>query len=187
MTRSALDDVTVATPCSLRWEDLSGDGTRRFCDHCRRHVHNLSALSRPAAEALLAERGAAGQRLCATYLVRPDGSLVTAEEAAPRPRLARLRAAAALAAGLFGLLPFFASCRETAPAVVAPDGEHGTSPDDVAPACGSAPVDGEDVRMLMGEVTLPEPVELRVMGRIAAEPPRDAEAPGLPDAGESGS
>lgn len=49
-----LDKVQLAYSCPLAWEKLVGGETRRFCGDCQKHVTNLSAMSRPAAEAWVA-------------------------------------------------------------------------------------------------------------------------------------
>lgn len=47
---------------------------RRFCDQCRLHVHDLSSMSQPEAAGLVARED---DQCCVSYLVRPDGSMVT--------------------------------------------------------------------------------------------------------------
>jgi hypothetical protein len=44
---------------------MIGDNKRRFCNHCRLHVHNLSAMSDADQEALLSQRGT---KQCIGYL-----------------------------------------------------------------------------------------------------------------------
>lgn len=39
--------------CPARWDSLRGDGRRRFCRACRRHVHDLSAMTEDEARAFL--------------------------------------------------------------------------------------------------------------------------------------
>ena len=65
----SLDAVRLACQCPMRWEQLSacirpggtaGTGgalptdAQRYCGACEKHVHDLSALTRVEAEALLA-------------------------------------------------------------------------------------------------------------------------------------
>ncbi len=54
----------------------------RHCDACEKIVHDLSALTRRAAERLVADR--TGPRRCYRYLARRDGTIVFAAEP-PRP------------------------------------------------------------------------------------------------------
>lgn len=49
-----LDKVHLAYSCPLAWEKLVGGERRRFCGDCQKHVTNLSAMTRPAAEAWVA-------------------------------------------------------------------------------------------------------------------------------------
>jgi len=53
-TNTDRSPLTIRTPCPKRWEELSGDGRRRFCSECSLHVHNAAALTRREAEALVA-------------------------------------------------------------------------------------------------------------------------------------
>ena len=104
-----LDTVQVEVPCSANWNAMTPvDGNRvRHCDRCAHSVVNLSALSREAAEALLAET--ADRPLCIQYSLRPDGSILTAEQPNAlqvlRTMLARPQArAASMAAALAVIL-----------------------------------------------------------------------------------
>jgi hypothetical protein len=63
---------TIKEHCSADWNQMRGDDRRRFCEHCRKFVHNVSAMSS-------AERAAfanpANQRECVFYSQRPDGGI----------------------------------------------------------------------------------------------------------------
>src|SRR5439155_13413238 len=104
-----LDRLRVASPCSADFEAMTGDAQRRFCGQCQCHVHDLGAMSRTAAEALLRETDVA---LCVRFQLRPDGTVQTLD---PEPRRSLRRhlgwlwaRAAGLAAGMLGLA---AACR----------------------------------------------------------------------------
>lgn len=77
-----LDQVEVASPCQrVAWDDMepvagAGDRVRR-CGACSLDVHDLSALSRDEAEALLRARD--GRRLCVRLFRREDGRLLTSD------------------------------------------------------------------------------------------------------------
>lgn len=74
-----LDRVRVASPCAVRWDDMTrvGDGERvRHCGQCRLNVHNLSGMTRAEAESLITSR-LPGQRLCGRFYQRPDGTMLT--------------------------------------------------------------------------------------------------------------
>jgi hypothetical protein len=66
--------LKIATPCPKRWEDLDGNATKRFCEHCQLHVHNLSAMRTQEREQFVAQSGG---HLCIAYDLRSDGSMVT--------------------------------------------------------------------------------------------------------------
>ena len=52
--------------CPKSWEDMIGNETSRFCSYCKKHVHNLAALS--AQERLALLTSPAGS-ICARYRV----------------------------------------------------------------------------------------------------------------------
>ncbi len=98
----SLDSVRLAFECPLRWEKLArvasgqdpnrgDDDAKRFCGTCERHVHNLSAMSRPAAEAFLREVDVA---VCVRVEVDAAGRAVH------RPAMLPALAGVALVAGL---------------------------------------------------------------------------------------
>jgi hypothetical protein len=95
-TTFSLDQIRVASPCPMRWEDMTpvGDGqTVRQCAQCNLNVHDLSAMTPAEVEHLVL--GASG-RLCATFFRRADGTVLT------RNCPVGLRAARARAARMMG-------------------------------------------------------------------------------------
>lgn len=105
-TPSGLDAPKIASPCSVSWSDMKGDDRARDCSKCRLTVYNLSAMSRPEAEALIAQKEG---RVCVRFFRRADGTVLTADcpvgLRAARLKLLRLAGAAAalvatVAAGL---------------------------------------------------------------------------------------
>lgn len=99
-----LEQVRIASPCSMRWEDMAPvEGDRvRHCGSCDLNVYNLSGMSRTEAENLVLAR-AGGERLCVQMHVRADGRVLTRDcpvgLRAARIRLVRMatRLAAAMA------------------------------------------------------------------------------------------
>lgn len=69
-----LDNVRIAAPCSAPWDQMEGDERVRFCGECKKHVYNLSAMSRREAEALVREREG---KMCARIYRRRDGTVLT--------------------------------------------------------------------------------------------------------------
>lgn len=105
-----LEQVRIASPCSMRWEDMTAvDGAAshrvRHCGACDLNVYNLSGMPRAEAEALVRSRAASGERLCAQLLVRADGTVLTRDcpvgLRAARIRLARAFTRLAAAAAFF--------------------------------------------------------------------------------------
>jgi hypothetical protein len=80
-TRSErLNRLVVRDPCATSWDAMDGEGARRFCSECGRHVVDFAQLDPAAIHAHLeASRG----RLCAR-LTRRAGQLVVAP---PAPRI----------------------------------------------------------------------------------------------------
>lgn len=149
--------IRVATPCPKLWEEMSGNGKKRFCEHCQLHVHNLSAMSRRERDHFVAESGG---RACIAYELRPDGSMVTPSRWRGMLRPLQ-RAQLALFAVLATLLPFFFSACASRRAV----GE--------APRCIKAPPNGVPV---LGEAPTRDQAGLRG----GSTPP-----PALPPHGEA--
>ena len=71
---SPLDNLRVASPCSMDWERMQGDDRKRYCGDCKLNVYNLSGMTRYDAEHLL--RMSEG-RLCVRYFKRADGTILT--------------------------------------------------------------------------------------------------------------
>lgn len=74
MSTAFLDEISVAKPCSAAWDDMSGNDRVRFCDHCQKHVYNLSALTRDDAASLV--RSVEG-KMCIRFFRRQDGTMLT--------------------------------------------------------------------------------------------------------------
>lgn len=71
---SPLDNIRVASPCSVDWNEMIGDNRRRFCGDCKLNVYNLSGMTRGEAEDLIMN---AEGRLCVKFYKRADGSIIT--------------------------------------------------------------------------------------------------------------
>jgi len=97
--QSILDRVRVASPCTARWEDMTGDDRSRFCRHCQKHVFNLSSMTRSEAEALVVAKEG---KFCGRFHQRSDGRMLTAD--CPTGRRLRRRRLAKIWAATFGLV-----------------------------------------------------------------------------------
>lgn len=92
--KSLLDSIEVPVSCSQSWDQMQGTDEVRFCSHCAKNVHNLSAMTRRNVQKLIAESN--GQ-LCVRYITRPDGRVQTVD----RP-LYQIKRTARIAAGVLG-------------------------------------------------------------------------------------
>jgi len=72
----SLETLSVASPCHAPWGNMSGDDRVRFCGECRRHVYNLSEMSRSEAESLVQ---CTEGRLCVRFYQRSDGKVMTSD------------------------------------------------------------------------------------------------------------
>ncbi len=70
-----LDDVRVASPCTVGWANMSGDDRVRHCAQCDLDVYNVAAMTREDAEDLLF--GREGRRTCVRLFRRFDGTIIT--------------------------------------------------------------------------------------------------------------
>src|SRR5262245_10819613 len=71
-----LANVRVASPCTARWADMTGDERARFCAQCQKHVYNLSEMTAEAASSLIREKEG---KLCVRFYQRADGTVLTAD------------------------------------------------------------------------------------------------------------
>ncbi|HEY0385108.1 MAG TPA: carboxypeptidase-like regulatory domain-containing protein, partial [Pyrinomonadaceae bacterium] len=71
---SRLESLRVASPCPVSWESMRGNDAVRFCQQCQLNVYDISRMTRPEAEALIAETEG---RICARLFRRADGTVLT--------------------------------------------------------------------------------------------------------------
>jgi hypothetical protein len=113
LSLALLDRVQIASPCSARWEDMRGDDTTRRCEQCSLNVHNISSMTRAAAEAFLTEKLATGGRVCGLIYRRADGTILTADcptgLAALRAKARRSASRVAATIGLTSLVTWAAA------------------------------------------------------------------------------
>jgi Ankyrin repeats (3 copies)/Carboxypeptidase regulatory-like domain len=96
--RSQLDSIEVGKPCSQDWNRMYGNDEVRFCEHCVKQVHDLSAMTRRAAEKFVARSQNKGDKICVRYVRRPDGKVQNLSD-----KLYQISGRASrLAAGVFG-------------------------------------------------------------------------------------
>lgn len=71
---SLLDEVMIAAPCNLAWDEMPGDDRVRHCTGCSKNVYNISAMTKSEAEQFLEQNGT---RECMRLYRRVDGTIVT--------------------------------------------------------------------------------------------------------------
>lgn len=94
-----LDDLRIASPCSMRWEDMAGDARARHCGSCRLNVYDISEMTQAeASELILKHEG----HLCVRLHKRADGTVITKNcpVGMRRVRHAAIRLCGSLAAAL---------------------------------------------------------------------------------------
>jgi hypothetical protein len=68
-----LQNIPNATPCALRWDEMTGDGDVRACPQCKTTVFNVAMLQPAAAEALL------GEHFARALHRRKDGTVLSGD------------------------------------------------------------------------------------------------------------
>lgn len=104
------EQINIEEPCHQSWEQMSGDEQRRFCSHCDKHVHNLSAMTKAQAQELL-EREV---DLCVIYKYDERDELVFSP-APTRHQLQLQGVRKLLAAAALAVPMMLAACDEPAP------------------------------------------------------------------------
>jgi len=74
-----LDNVMIAAPCSVGWDNMTGTDTVRHCHECKLNVYNISQLTKFEAEKLLASEAFSQGKVCLTFYRRHDGTILTAD------------------------------------------------------------------------------------------------------------
>jgi hypothetical protein len=100
-----LDDLRVASPCSVPWDSMTGNGRVRSCAQCSKQVFNISNMSRADAEVLLREHV---EGVCVRFYRRLDGTILTTDcPVGIRSRLSHMvltSAVVTVAAGILALV-----------------------------------------------------------------------------------
>src|SRR4051812_17296637 len=71
---TSIDNFSIASPCSVGWESMSGDERKRFCSLCKLHVYNISEMTREEVRELVTSSDG---RVCARLYRRADGTVLT--------------------------------------------------------------------------------------------------------------
>ena len=79
-------------PCNKSWEEMTGNDEVRFCSHCAKDVHNISAMTRSKAARFVKK---ANGKLCVRYARNSNGEVITAPA-----RFTQIKRRATIAAGV---------------------------------------------------------------------------------------
>lgn len=69
-----IDNLRIASPCSVGWEAMTGDERQRFCSLCKLNVYNFSEMSGSEIRALVVKSEG---RICGRLYKRADGTILT--------------------------------------------------------------------------------------------------------------
>jgi hypothetical protein len=94
-----LEQLRVASPCTVPWDTMVGDDRVRRCDTCRQKVYNISEMTRAQAEEVIEANEA---RMCMRYYHRADGTILLRDCAVEYRPTGLLVAAGAAALALAG-------------------------------------------------------------------------------------
>lgn len=92
MAKNLIDRISVESPCSESWDEMTGNANVRFCSHCSKDVHNLSEITRKQAEALIKRSNG---KLCVRYRADQNGRVINQP-----PMLTKITRRATVAAGV---------------------------------------------------------------------------------------
>ncbi|MCJ8329031.1 MAG: hypothetical protein HRT89_00315 [Lentisphaeria bacterium] len=95
-------NLSVAKSCPASWNTMSGNDKTRNCSHCRKNVHNISAMTEDEILSFIEKQT---ETPCIRYYKRPDGTIVTAD--CSKQELPRLKVFQYAAAIFTFLSPFF--------------------------------------------------------------------------------
>jgi hypothetical protein len=87
-------DIHIESPCGADWQSMKPGDRKRFCDACKKHVHDLSAMSKDEAREVLSSPPTEG--LCVRYLYDAHGDVVFRDTPMPASFLSRAKRFAAL-------------------------------------------------------------------------------------------
>ena len=144
------NELKVESPCHMRWSELKGDGSKRWCDECALHVVDGASLTRAEATNLVEE---SEERVCMRIVRDADGRILHAEDAPRAGVMGRvLRYGLTAAAGL----------------MVACGDERKDPADETPPDTSAGTVDPTERPVeIMGEVCFPEEMQTEELGDVA--------------------
>lgn len=104
-----LDDVVIAAPCPISWDNMTGDDRVRHCSGCDKHVYNIADMTDAEATDFFTQNGSVE---CVRIFRRNDGKIMT-DNCPKGLRVIRnrikngLKFGAGIAAAMFAFIPGF--------------------------------------------------------------------------------
>lgn len=104
-----LDDVVIAAPCPISWDNMTGDDRVRHCSGCDKHVYNIADMTDAEASDFFTKNGSVE---CVRIFRRTDGKIMT-DNCPKGLRIIRnrikngLKFGAGIAAAIFTFIPGF--------------------------------------------------------------------------------
>jgi hypothetical protein len=97
-----LSQIEIASPCPVRWDEMTGNDRVRHCVQCDKQVYDISTMTAQAAYDFLVRHETS---ICIQLYKRKDGTVLTADcPVGVRERLRRRwRQAVALVASMFAI------------------------------------------------------------------------------------
>ncbi len=69
-----INNLQIASPCHIGWENMTGTDRARFCQSCKLNVYNISALKHAEIEKLIIKTDG---RICGRIYRRMNGTVLT--------------------------------------------------------------------------------------------------------------
>lgn len=167
--------LPIQNPCHEDWTAMKSDGaSRRFCDVCTKHVHDISSMTEATARSVLADESAKG-RVCVRYTVDAAGHIKFKPQTVEAPSLWRMSLAAAGVA-----MAMLTGCADAEPDRIMADkcvyevGPWSFTNDRGQGTCPA--IEPEPEQLVMGELEAaiepPQPEAIEVMGEAPmVDPP----------------
>lgn len=164
-----LESLTIASPCEMSWDEMTGDEQARFCNQCQKNVYNISEMTRFEAEILIREHEG---NVCVRMYRRQDGTVINDDcpvglrtlRSGYRFMKARVWQVAAAAAAVFSgvfTVPSVAQNQVSKSEKQDSKAEKQNSKADEKPSPqGPSPV--KEPRQLMGKIACPQPTEAQL-------------------------
>ena len=74
---SILSNIRIASPCTVSWEQMTGNDQTRHCSQCNLNVYNFSEMTAKQVEQIIAASN--GARVCGRLHRRADGTILTSD------------------------------------------------------------------------------------------------------------